>query len=414
MSIFRKKTICIVMMVCVLLSLTTGITNVSAISSDDKNITKGRIVENNEVEAISSIKGEDKKLNVQTVPEIIGEKIATERKHVERLYDKEDSLYNVVFENIDGTETLYMFDYPVKYVAETGEIKDVTLDIKEDEKKEGAFVSAEHNIQTYFPHKLSEGIKLEDSKVSITLQPIISSRYIKNDTEMQNANLINSKTVEYCLDERTSFEYSLTYTGFKEDIVVNEYTGQTEYEFILLTEGLELKQVDGSYYLVDQNDNVQATIGDIIIFTADEKNNTFGQLTYETIRETEEYKLIIHVDKEYLEDEETAYPIRIDPTIEINYDNNGTNGIQDVTLNSAKGSSGTSGSLFVGKRATYGISRTLMKFPELDLSIINSSDCILDANVEIRDIMCEADALTDIVMCLKEMNGMNQLQIGQM
>ncbi len=92
-------------------------------------------------------------------------------------------------------------------------------------------------------------------------------------------------------------------------------------------------------------------------------------------------------------DEATTYPIRIDPTIEINYDNNEENGIQDVTINSAKGSSGSSGSLFVGKRATYGISRTLMRFPELGLSEIPSAPCITNATVEIRDIMCEAAEL---------------------
>lgn len=70
---------------------------------------------------------------------------------------------------------------------------------------------------------------------------------------MSIATLIDDKTIGYQLDERTSLEYSLTYTGFKEDIVVSEYTGQTEYEFTLLTEGLTLEEIDGSYYLTDEN-----------------------------------------------------------------------------------------------------------------------------------------------------------------
>lgn len=71
------------------------------------------------------------------------------------------------------------------------------------------------------------------------------------------------------MDNKTSLEYSLTYTGFKEDIVVSEYTGQTEYEFTLLTEGLALEKIDGSYYLVDEKGEIKANIGDVIIFTAD-------------------------------------------------------------------------------------------------------------------------------------------------
>ena len=347
----------------------------------------------------------ERKLDLKTVPEVIGTELATERKHLERRYDKEESLYNVVFENADGTETLYMFDYPVKYKTESGEIKDIKLDIKQDAKKPGTFVAADHKVQTTFSKELSDGIKLKDEDVSVTLQPKLPklpTANVKSDAKIGTsvsaedftAKLIDEKTVSYRYDDKTSLEYSLTYTGFKEDIVVSEYTGQTEYEFILLTEGLKLEQNDGSYYLTDENGEIKATLGDIIIFTADERNNAFGSMTHETIRENQEYKLTIHVDADYLRDEATVYPIRIDPPIEINYDNNGTGGIEDVTINSAAGSSGTSGSLFVGKRANYGISRTLMRFPELNLSEIPNAECITSAMVEIRDIMCEAEAVS--------------------
>lgn len=336
----------------------------------------------------------ERKLDLETVPEVIGRELATERKHLERRYDKEESLYNVVFENADGTETLYLFDYPVKYETESGEVKDIKLDIKQDAKKTGTFVAADHKVQTTFSKKLTDGIKLKDEEVSVTLQPKMPTLSTKVSEEIFTAKLLDDKTVAYRYDDKTSLEYSLTYTGFKEDIVVSEYTGQTEYEFTLLTEGLKLEQNDGSYYLTDESGEIKATLGDIIIFTADERNNAFGRLTHETIRENEEYKLTIHVDADYLRDEATVYPIRIDPTIEINYDNNGTGGIQDVTINSTAGSSGTSGSLFVGKRANYGISRTLMKFPELDLSVIPSADNITSATVELRDIMCEAAAMS--------------------
>ena len=71
--------------------------------------------------------------------------------------------------------------------------------------------------------------------------------------------------------------------------------------------------------------------------------------------------------------------------IEIN-----TNGsIEDVTINSSAGSSGSSGSLYVGKRSSFGISRTLMKFPGLNLTAIDEAYQIISASVEIRDLLCE-------------------------
>ena len=51
---------------------------------------------------------------------------------------------------------------------------------------------------------------------------------------------------------------------------------------------------------------MKAAIGDILIFTADERNNTLGTLTHETVRANQEYKLTIHIDPDYLLDEDTV------------------------------------------------------------------------------------------------------------
>ena len=192
------------------------------------------------------------------------------------------------------------------------------------------------------------------------------------------------------MNDITSFVYELTYAGFKEDIVVEEYTGQTEYEFTLFTNGLTLCEEYGSYYLADAEGNVEATIGDIIVFTADERNNTMGSMTCETVRANQEYVLTIHLDAEYLADEDTVYPIRIDPTIEINYDNNGAGAIEDVTINQNSTFSGTSGSLYVGRHPAGSLSRVLMRFPNLSLNGI-AADQITAATVELRDLMCQGD-----------------------
>lgn len=104
--------------------------------------------------------------------------------------------------------------------------------------------------------------------------------------------------------------------------------------------------------------------------------------------------MTIHIDADYLLDEATVYPIRIDPTIEINYSANGAGAIEDVTINSLDGSEGSSATVWVGKREKYGISRILMRFPSLSLSSIASADKITNASVEIRDLMCEGTAMT--------------------
>jgi hypothetical protein len=340
-------------------------------------------------------------LDPDSVPEIIGYDVAYERFHVERLYEEETDLYSIVFLNANGTKTVYLYDYPVKYVDQTGEVKDITLDIQTNEEEFGSFVTENNSIQTSFSRNISDGIALQGENVSLQLIPLPThssqqgNSYTKAEAITINATAdLNDDVVSYAYDENTTIEYSLTYTGFKEDIVVSEYTGQTTYDFKLFTNGLSLIEQNDSFYLINDNGQVCANIGDIIIFTADEQNNTFGSLSVQTIISKEEYVLTIHVDEEFLSDENTVYPIRIDPTIEINYDANGSGAIEDVTINSLRGSDGTSSALFVGKRETYGISRVLMRFPNLDLASIPTAANIESATVELRDILCEGEAMT--------------------
>lgn len=317
-----------------------------------------------------------------SLPDIIEEDEAIENKYVGRLAAMEQDLSTFVFANEDGTQTLRMFSHPVKFVDEEGKTKDITLDIAPAEN--GAFKTKDNSIITTFEKKLADGISLEYDDIDITMKPKLTSALSVASS--------NGKTVTYPYGRNTKIEYSLTYTGFKEDIVVEEYTGQTEYEFTLYTNGLKVEQIGEGYKVVDNEGNIKANIGDIIIFTVDERNNTFGELTCVTVRENEEYLLTVHVDADYLSDPKTVYPIRIDPTIEINYSGSGASAIEDVTINSTGGSDGSSGSLRVGKRETYGISRILMKFPALS-AYASQSATVINASVEIRDIICESDAL---------------------
>lgn len=320
-----------------------------------------------------------------TVPAAIDEEQAEERGHAYRLYDEEPNLNTVIFQNNDGTNTLYLFDYPVKYVNETNETKDISLEFTVGAEKDGTFVS-DGNVKTQFPRTITDGITLNYENINIVMIPQGAK-----DSSAKRSD--DNKTLTYAYDDNTDLEYSLTYLGYKEDIVVKKYTGQIEYSFIIYTNGLTLKETDSAYDLIDEKGEIKACIGEVVIFTADELNNTFGRMSHKIIKENQEYLLTIYVDADYLKDDKTAYPIRIDPTIEINYTNNGAGAIEDVTLNSLSGSDGSSGSLTIGYRETYGISRILMRFPGLNLSGITSADQITSASVEVRDLMCEGTSM---------------------
>ena len=340
-------------------------------------------------------------LSEDTVPDAVGYENALAKGHLRRRYDLEESLYHVVFENKDETLSAYYFDYPVKY-EDKGEVKDVSLEIKSVKVLNDFYVGQLNDVSTVFGLTSNDGIHLKNEEIEINLYPVLPLADPKTlspgmtaigETATSDIMVVDDKTVSYTYDESTTIEYSLTYTGFKEDIVVSEYTGQTEYYFTLETNGLTLEKIDDSYFLTE-NQEIKATLGDIIIFTADEKNNTLGYMSHEVIEENEEYIITIHVDEEWLRDEDTAYPIRIDPTVEVANENGA---IEDVTINSNAGSSATSSTIFAGKRDSYGISRILMKFPGLNYNNFANSEAITNAYVELRDLMCESEEL--VVHC---------------
>ncbi len=333
------------------------------------------------------------------LPDIIDSTEAEERGYIGRITGDEPDLNTFIFKNADGTNTLRLFDHPVKYVDEKGVTKDISLRL--ERANDGSFVSTEHIVNTVFSKNLSDGIELEYEDVAVRLLPQAS--FDTSDTITTTVMPIasvssDSKTVSYPIDSKTSYEYQLTYAGFKEDIVVSEYTGKTEYSFILQTNGLTLTKIQESYFLTDKNGEIKATIGDIIVFTADERNNTMGTMTHQTLKSDQLYAMTIHLDAEYLADENTMYPIRIDPTIEVKYTSSADVGaIEDVTINSQDTSAGASGSLYVGLRNTYGISRVLMRFPRLDLSQIRNANSITSAHIELRDLLCPNTAT--VVQC---------------
>ena len=201
---------------------------------------------------------------------------------------------------------MYLFDYPVKYIDDQGKTHDISLKIADTGDADRPFRTASNRAVTTFSLKLSDGILLEDTGISLRVIP-------NGAKENHTARRVDSETVAYPYGDHTEIEYSLTYSGFKEDIVVSRYTGQTEYSFTLRTGGLSLTQIDGSYCLVDGAGTTKAVDGDIIIFTADERNNTFGTLRAETVVENQEYTLTIVLDPDYLSDPNTVYSIRIDP-----------------------------------------------------------------------------------------------------
>lgn len=123
--------------------------------------------------------------------------------------------------------------------------------------------------------------------------------------EVPNVTLqSDTNFIEYATDNSTSYAYAPFRDGFDQKIVIDKYTGQTDFKIRVYTNGLSPTQssVERDYFFIDDTGELKISPGDTMVFTADERNNTFGKMTYETII----------ADEEYLRDERTLYPIKID------------------------------------------------------------------------------------------------------
>lgn len=302
----------------------------------------------------------------------------------------DESLYTRITSNSDGTLTLEVFGSPIKYRTKEGSVNDISLlPVPES----GGFRAGDHYLGISFPEKAESGIRLNTGKHVITVTPVTENGIA---VETASAYLSDTDAVVYKKDPETSYEYNITYSGYKENIVVSQYTGQTEFFFRIKTDGLLLSvnEVNSHYggLILADGGKEHASISDVIVFTSDNKNNFFGEISYETVSEGNEYILRISLPLEYLSDPKTHYPIYIDPTISVVYDGSDSdtwNDIEDITVNQNQAADPPgSGTLYVGKAGDdYGAMRAVMRFPELELYGIGPNS-ITSATVSVRDLMC--------------------------
>ena len=358
------------------------------------------------------------KLSGEDTPEIVSQESIEENGHVNRLWEQEEDLNSIVFQNRDGTKTMYYYNYPVKYKDANGKIKDKSNKISQTSS--GDFTNAENDINTYFPKKLNrnKGIELKFGEYVVEMAPDIKGNSGASRQTGHNKYFDPTEYVQYpnVFDESISLRYTPTFEGYKEDIVLSKYTGINEFSFRLYTDGLSLvMNEDGAYYLIDPlSGEVKTQIGDIVVYDSKpfdvpeeilnesvsnpteedfakkeatlkelvesvpiDKNSSeelstnlkeyFHQYKVETVKQDNEYLITVVVDKDYLTDSERVYPVYVDPTISVSDSGTGKT-IQDAPIYANKPSTASGGNTYnvVGYQgSTYGVGRTLMKFPGL-------------------------------------------------
>lgn len=313
---------------------------------------------------------ETAKLLPEDTPEIVSQESIEENSHVNRLWEQEQDLNTIIFQNRDGTKTAYHYSDPVKYTDKNGKVKDKKN--KLSETTNGEYTNAENDINAYFPKKIhkNKGVELKFGEYVFEMSPNING---SSGASRQTGHDKDSNPTEYVeypevFADDISLRYTPTFGGYKEDIILNTNVGINRFEFKLTTNGLSLVQAStGNYYLAEPLTGEYVTaLGNVIVYdntgVESEGYNHYYEVT--TLSQDEQYLITVIVDEQYLESKDTAYPVYVDPTLTVMPQGD----VEDAVLYSNDSETAYSGLIKIGYDAAYGTGRGLYDFPILNFT----------------------------------------------
>lgn len=310
-----------------------------------------------------------------TYPELLSED-RLEKKHTERLYEKEADLMNAaMYKNSDDTVTTYLFSQDIKYVDSSGNIRDKSTVLSLDSK--GNYSTKDNNVVSTLPKKISEGFTISYGEHNVRVVPLTSGKL----TDASNARLKdNTLLYEGVYGNGTTVKYTPLLSGMKEDVILDKPISDISFVYILYTDGLTLKNNDNvSLSLYENNKKFSLDISPIEIYDSN-GNITYGEYIVTELIPGEKYRLEIIPDKEFLASPNTMYPVTIDPSYTINSHSGTTKYIMDASMYSGlpSVSDGIAAFYNVGNMndADCGYARTIMRFPEL-MNFINAENLTL-------------------------------------
>ena len=300
-----------------------------------------------------------------------------------RRVETEESLNTYVFERADGTRRLYLLGEDIKFEAADGTIleKDITLN-----KIDEGYATTRNNVGLSISDSFSDGVQIDfgDNKLSV----------LPADTNVNYSATIRDNTIIYydVYGEGTELDFTPTLSGVKQNIILNSYEGINEFEYIVFSETLSPFSGENDVYFAESEDSdYRFEFGSVYIYDA------AGRFTYGDIEITEidecNWLITIVAQTEFLESENTVYPLTVDPTIQVKASDS-TTYIEDTTIYSGKPNLNTgswqynhTGLISDG----YDVGRMLVRIPGLYVSnstyanmsaehINNASFCIYEAS----------------------------------
>lgn len=237
---------------------------------------------------------------------------------------------------------MYVFETQVKYIDKNGVVQYKSNEIVPSSKSRTifskyAYENESNNIKTYFSNNVNDGIAVESSDVNLTMTPVSKT---DSKISLEKEPLSQDTMVEYksVFDDTIKLQYMPTFGGIKENIILTEYTGINTFKFDISVGDYVPAFLSGESipFLNPETNEIVFFIGQVDARDSYNGERTDGHFTIYNNLDIEsngkgKYRLTVTVDKDFLENDNTVYPVVIDPQFTI-YNGN----MQDTTVYASK------------------------------------------------------------------------------
>ena len=230
----------------------------------------------------------------------------------------------------DGTYVAAQYDYAVHYVDENGALQDINNRLSD--ASGGVFANPDSRIK--FAKKINGNkslFELHEHNTKITLSLNDANKGTKgvvknyNDSaeetilqKMMNLENIASKILYADILDGVDIEYIAQSNNIKENIIVKEKSDKYSYTFTLTLNGLTARLCDsGDVEIINEKSgDVQYIIPAPVVYDAKDEYAPFDVACY-TLEDLKngKYYLTVTVSAEWMNAEERAFPVTVDPAL---------------------------------------------------------------------------------------------------
>ena len=325
----------------------------------------------------------------QTEPEVVAEEISKREQNVKH-FRMDDGTYKAV--QYEGSVHFMLNDEWTDY---DNTLTEVDADEEENENKSVKNKDLKNTLADYSVRlsKKTNGkkfVRIEKDGYKLSWYYTNANKSTAKITEIVDdgddftLEKISSKVVYEDVYENTDFEYIVSPDGLKENIILQKAGTQTVFEAEYKVDKLSPVQVDSkTINLVSENGEVIYTISAPYMTDSNNQNSSGVTLTLSAV-DNNKFTVTTTLDENWLNDDSRVYPVTVDPMVMTKPDP-ATIDNKYLTTNSSNLSA--YGSMYVGKEANMGQTRSAVKFTSIP--VLDKGDMVCGAVINLAQLQYE-------------------------